>query len=164
MLCSLPLFFICVYYLKSDVLEVDILSDRKVMTITKENLISIILERCKCDYISLEDLLKLFDKMSDESGIISKKKLIKSIKSYHTKVAIKDVYGILEDLIFDSLSSVNEVQDVCIKLFEGISLDGKYIPEKTKKNNLTGKESFVDSKIKPKFNITRSYCEKLNDK
>ena len=140
------------------------MSDSKVITITKENLINTILDRCKCDYISLEDLLKLFDKISDENGAISKKKLIKSIKSHHTKSVIKDVYGALEDLIFDSLSSVNEVQDVCIKLFEGISLDGKYISEKTKKNNLTGKESFVDSKIKPKFNITRSYCEKLNNK
>ena len=36
--------------------------------------------------------------------------------------------------------------------------------EKTKKNNLTGKTEFVSSKIKPKFNITRSYCEKLNRK
>ena len=150
--------------LKSDVLEVDILSDNKVDIITKENLINVILDRCKCDYISSDDLLKLFDKISDENGIISKRKLIKSIKSHYTKNTIKDVYGILEDLIFDSLSSVNENQDVCIKLFEGISLDGKYIHEKTKKNNLTGKESFVDSKIKPRFNITRSYCEKLNNK
>ena len=31
-------------------------------------------------------------------------------------------------------------------------------------NNLTGKTNKVESKIKPKFNITRSYCEKLNSK
>lgn len=74
----------------------------------------------------------------------------------------RDFYNTLENVIFDILCSVNEEQDVCIKLFEGISLDGSYISEKTKKNNLTGKVSFVDSKIKPKFNITRSYCEKLN--
>jgi hypothetical protein len=42
-------------------------------------------------------------------------------------------------------------------------LDGIYVPAKEKKNNLTGKTSFVDSKIKPKFNITRSYVEKLNN-
>ena len=76
----------------------------------------------------------------------------------------KVFYNALEHIIFDSLSSVDENQDVCIRLFEGISLDGKYIPEKTKKNNLTGKENFVGSKIKPKFNVTRSYCEKLNNK
>ena len=59
---------------------------------------------------------------------------------------------------------MNEEQDVCIKLFEGISLDGIYVPEKTKTNNLTGKTNLVKSKIKPKFTITRSYCEKLNNK
>ena len=58
---------------------------------------------------------------------------------------------------------VNDERDVCIKLFEGISLDGKYVPEKTKRNNLTGETNFVESKIKPKFNITRSYCDKLNN-
>ena len=36
--------------------------------------------------------------------------------------------------------------------------------EKAKKNNLTGQVSLVESKVKPKFNITRSYCEKLNNK
>lgn len=132
--------------------------------ITKENLINIILDKCNDDFISTEDLIKLIDKSIDENGTISKKKLIKSIKSSHTKTIIKDVYNMLENIIFDYLSSVDKKQDVCIKLFEGISLDGKYSPEKTKKNNLTGETAFVGSKIKPKFNITRSYCEKLNDK
>lgn len=133
-------------------------------TITKENLINIILDKCKDDFISTEDLLKLIDKSTDDKGVISKKKLIKSIKNSHTKTVIKDVYGTLEDAIFDLISSTNKKQDVCIKLFEGISLDGKYVSEKTKKNNLTGEVSFVESKIKPKFNITRSYCNKLNNK
>lgn len=77
---------------------------------------------------------------------------------------VKEIYNALEKDIFDILSSVNEDRDVCIRLFEGITLDGIYIPKKEKKNNLTGKTSFVESKIKPKFNITRSYCEKLNGK
>ena len=76
----------------------------------------------------------------------------------------RDFYNTLENVIFDILCSVNEEQDICIKLFEGISLDGNYVSEKTKKNNLTGETNFVNSKIKPKFNITRSYCEKLNNK
>ena len=77
---------------------------------------------------------------------------------------IKIVYNALEDLIFDTLASVRQDNDVCIRLFEGVSLDGEYVSEKTKKNNLTGKTELVGSKIKPKFNITRSYCEKLNNK
>ena len=97
---------------------------------------------------------------------ITKENLIRNIAKQTNKniYDIRIFYNALEDIVFNSLCSADEEQDVCIKLFEGISLDGKYIPEKTKKNNLTGKVSFVESKIKPKFNITRSYCEKLNDK
>lgn len=143
-------------------MEVYILSNKSV--ITKENLISIISNKCTDDFISTEELIKLIDKATSENGIISKKKLIKSIKSSHTKTVVKDIYNIFEDVIFDTLSSVDKKQNICIRLFEGISLDGKYEPEKTKKNNLTGEMSLVGSKIKPKFNVTRSYCEKLNNK
>lgn len=97
---------------------------------------------------------------------ITKENIIKDIARQTNKSVYdtKNFYNALENVIFDLLCSANERQDICIRLFEGISLDGKYIPEKTKKNNLTGKVNLVESKIKPKFNITRSYCEKLNDK
>lgn len=96
---------------------------------------------------------------------ITKEVLIKDIaKQTDNNIGdVKDIYNALEKTIFDALSSVNTNGNITIKLFEGISLDGTYIPEKTKKNNLTGEVSFVESKIKPKFNITRSYCEKLNN-
>jgi len=96
---------------------------------------------------------------------ITKENLIKDIakQTNNDMLDIKNIYNTLEDMIFDILSSVNDSQDVNIRLFEGISLNGVYIPEKEKKNNLTGKTSLVESKIKPKFNITRSYCEKLNN-
>lgn len=96
---------------------------------------------------------------------ITKENIIKDIARQTNKSVYdtKNFYNALENVIFDLLCSANERQDICIRLFEGISLDGKYIPEKTKKNNLTGKVNLVESKIKPKFNITRSYCEKLND-
>ena len=139
------------------------MNDKNKLVITKESLINIISGKCKDDYVSIDDLFILIDKATDEDGIISKKKLMKSIKNSHTKSVIKDVYGLLENAIFSSLSSVSKKQDVCIRLFEGISLDGIYVPEQTKKNNLTGEMNFVESKIKPKFNITRSYCEKLNN-
>ena len=95
----------------------------------------------------------------------TKENLIKDISKQTNKNIsdIKEIYNSLEKLIFDILSSVNEDRDVDIRLFEGISLDGIYVPAKEKKNNLTGKTSVVDSKIKPKFNITRSYIEKLNN-
>ena len=95
----------------------------------------------------------------------TKENLIKDIaKQTNNSVSdVKEIYNALEKDIFDILSSVDENQDASIRLFEGISLDGIYVPEKEKKNNLTGKTSLVESKIKPKFNITRSYCEKLNN-
>lgn len=98
--------------------------------------------------------------------VIKKEKLIREVAklSRNNISDIKIIYNVLEDVIFNLLSSVDENEDVCIKLFEGISLEGKYIPEKIKKNNLTGETHSVESKIKPKFNITRSYCEKLNSK
>lgn len=95
----------------------------------------------------------------------TKENLIKDIaKQTNNNISdVKEIYNALEKDIFDILSSTDENQDVSIRLFEGISLDGIYVPEKEKKNNLTGKMSLVESKIKPKFNITRSYCEKLNN-
>ena len=95
---------------------------------------------------------------------ITKDTLIRDIAKQSNKNIgdVKDVYNALEKTLFDILSSVETNGDISIRLFEGISLDGTYIPEKNKKNNLTGEVSLVQSKSKPKFNITRSYCEKLN--
>ena len=95
----------------------------------------------------------------------TKENLIKDIaKQTNQNISnVREVYNALEKDVFDILSSVDEEKDVSIKLFEGISLNGTYVPKAEKKNNLTGKVSFVESKIKPKFNITRSYCEKLNE-
>ena len=140
------------------------MSNKDKVVFTKESLINVVLDKCKDDYVSTEDLLKIIDGAVDEDGVLSKKKLIKSIKNYHTKSVIKDVYNLIESTIFNCLSSVDKKQDVCIKLFEGISIDGTYIPEKTKKNNLTGEFNVVESRIKPKFNVTRYYCEKLKGK
>lgn len=97
---------------------------------------------------------------------ITKESLIKEIakKAKMNIYNVRDFYNILENIIFENLCSVNEENDINIKLFEGISIDGTYCSEKTKKNNLTGEISLVHSKIKPKVNITRSYCEKLNNK
>lgn len=97
---------------------------------------------------------------------ITKEFLIRDIAKQTNKNIsdVKDVYNALEKTIFDILSSVDINGNISIRLFEGISLDGIYVSEKTKQNNLIGEIRFVESKIKPKFNITRSYCEKLNSK
>lgn len=97
---------------------------------------------------------------------ITKEALIRDIanQTNNNISNVREIYNTLEKTIFDILTSVEANGDISIRLFEGISLDGTYISEKIKQNNLTGKSSVVKSKIKPKFNITRSYCEKLNSK
>lgn len=101
----------------------------------------------------------------ENKNIITKENLIKDIaKQTNNNIGdVRDIYNALEDYLFDILSFVNEEQDISIKLFGGISLDGIFVPAKTKVNNLTGEETLVDSKIKPKFKITRSYRERLNN-
>lgn len=95
----------------------------------------------------------------------TKENLIKDIARQTNKNIsdVRDIYNALEKNVFDILSSVDEDKDVGIRLFEGISLNGTFVPEIKKINNLTGKVGYIKSKIKPKCNITRSYCEKLNE-
>ena len=76
---------------------------------------------------------------------------------------VRAVYAELENAIEKYLSSATPDTDVSIRLFEGITLDSTFVPEKTKLNNLTGKVITTTSKIKPKANITRYYCEKLSE-
>ena len=95
----------------------------------------------------------------------TKENLIKDIARQTNKNIsdVRDIYNALEKDVFDILSSVDEDKDVSIRLFEGISLNGTFISKTKKANNLTGEINVVESKIKPKCNITRSYCEKLNE-
>lgn len=141
----------------------DKINQDKTTIITKENLIKLISNNCSDDFISMSDLIKVIDRISDNE-FISKKKLIKSVKDIHTKIVVKDVYNTFEHLIFQLLSSVDKNHDISIRAFEGINIDGTFIPEKKKKNNLTGNINMVSSRIKPKFTITRYYREKLNEK
>ena len=75
---------------------------------------------------------------------------------------VRAIYNELEDMIEEYLSSASPDSDVSIRLFEGITIDSTFIPEKTKVNNLTGNVITTTSKIKPKANVTRYYCEKLS--
>ena len=99
-----------------------------------------------------------------EQIIITKAMLIKDIaKQTHMKVNdVKIMYNTLESTIFDKLSSTNVNNDISIRLFEGVTLDGIYTPETTQKNNLTGEVILIEGRIKPKFSTTRYYREKLN--
>lgn len=75
--------------------------------------------------------------------------------------SVKEIYNALESEIERLLSSADPETDINLRLFEGISISSTFVPEQTKLNNLTGKMLTSSSKIKPKANITRSYCEKI---
>lgn len=95
----------------------------------------------------------------------TKEMLIKEIakKSHKGLRVVKDVYETLESEIATLLSSANSDTDISLRLFEGITIDSTFIPEKTKVNNLTGETITTTSKIKPKAHITRNYREKLTN-
>ena len=77
---------------------------------------------------------------------------------------VKDVYESIEDSVSDALSSANEDSDVSVRLFEGIVLNGVYVPSHEKVNNLTGKTIITKSKIVPKAHITRTSCDKISSR
>lgn len=101
----------------------------------------------------------------DDKKVITytKSMLIKEIAKATKKdsLTIRKIYDALENAIVEILSSADSESDVSIRLFEGIVIDGMYIPEKTKVNNLTGKTMTTTSKIRPKARISRNYCEKI---
>lgn len=103
----------------------------------------------------------------NDKKIITKDKIIKDLakngRLYDIDV-IRMIYKELENNIKKYLSMTTPEQDVKIKLFEGMVVQGEYIQEQTKVNNLTGKEMTIPSRIKPKVAITRTYCDKLNSK
>ena len=94
----------------------------------------------------------------------TKDMLIKQVarKSKLTIEQVKEAVYLLEDEVFEVLSTTSEDKDVSVRLFEGITIDATFVPGKTKVNNLTGKEIEVAGKIKPKANITRYYVSNLN--
>lgn len=93
----------------------------------------------------------------------TKEMLIKKIAEVCRKDVdtVRSVYNALEDNLVKILSTASPQVDVSVRLFKGISIDSVYVPEKKHLNNLTGNVIIAESKIKPKANITRSYCEKI---
>lgn len=95
--------------------------------------------------------------------IYTKDMLIRKIAKMcrRNSTTVRSIYNALEEMIEKILSSATPDTDITIRLFEGITIDSMYVPEKTKINNLTGKVITSTSKIKPKANITRNYRDKL---
>lgn len=74
---------------------------------------------------------------------------------------VRSIYDVMEEKVRFMLSQANENEDVKLKLFEGIALECKFIPEKVRKNNLTGEIITAKSKRKVKGKITKNYLGKL---
>ena len=108
----------------------------------------------------MENQLKTQDKIKNT---YTKDMLIKNIakKCRRDVRSVRDIYNTLEETITTLLSSADSKTDISIRLFEGITIDSVFVPEKTKVNNLTGQVITSTSKIKPKANITRYYRDKL---
>lgn len=71
------------------------------------------------------------------------------------------IHTITDEKIRELLSKANQEQDVSIKLFKGISLDSKYIPEREKRNNFTGEIMIYPPYIKPKVTFSKDYIRGL---
>ena len=95
----------------------------------------------------------------------TKDMLVKRIASEcgESSKTVRDIYNAIEEDVAKLLSCANENTDISIRLFEGITLDSTFLPEKEKLNNLTGETIMTLKKIKPKAHITRNYCEKITN-
>ena len=71
------------------------------------------------------------------------------------------MYNTLESRIHELLLCTSPKVDVRIKLFDGLSIRGTYIPEITKKNNFTGKMTTYRPHIEAKAVFSDNYKKKL---
>lgn len=97
--------------------------------------------------------------------VVTKERMIRSVAE-DTNVSLTDVrliYNALEEKLREYLEGAKPEQNIIVKLFEGISVESKYVPEQEKRNNLTGEVIVAKSKIKPKAIITRNYCDKITN-
>lgn len=74
---------------------------------------------------------------------------------------VRDILSTFENTVAKKLATADLNTDVCVKVFEGVTIDGVFVPEKQKMNNLTGKIITTKNKIKLKANITRNYRNKI---
>lgn len=105
----------------------------------------------------------LLDNSKKNKNVVTKEMLIKLIAKESGKDVnvVKSIYNIFEKVLTKLFAGVDENTDVSVRLFEGVSFDSSFIPQRKRHNNLTGKIIMATSKIKVKANITRNYCEKL---
>lgn len=102
---------------------------------------------------------------------ITKEKIISSVAKSEKEdiTVVKNIYNAIEKKVFESLSNTtpdnNSDNPIVIKLFEGISLKGIYLPERKRKTIFSSNPDgmvTIKSGIDVKANITKRYKEKIN--
>lgn len=116
----------------------------------------------KIDGIISESKKELIEQIYTKvNGTISKSDLLNAMNVLEKNVLL-NFMNVLEDTVYENLKKATEKESIIIALFEGLNIESVYIPQKTKRNNLTGKVILTASKIKPKATFTRTCCEKLS--
>lgn len=93
--------------------------------------------------------------------IITQENLINRIagKEGMNTAAVRKIFKSAEDIIFDCLSSTTPSENTVIKLFDGLSLECSYIPER---EIHTYDHIACKARLWTKPKITRYYNRKLN--
>lgn len=96
--------------------------------------------------------------------VINEDQLIKDIAySEDMNVAtVRKVIKRMEYTIFDYLSFATPVENVTVKIIDGLSVESKHIPEKICKHPETQEEIIAPSRLRCKPKITRYFNRKLN--
>ena len=93
---------------------------------------------------------------------ITQENIIKDIaeKEDMNVATVRKIIKRMEKCIFDYLSSTTPTENTVVKILDGLSLECKYIPERTIH---TYEHTQCDEKIWAKPKITRYYNRKLNN-
>lgn len=105
-------------------------------------------------------------KKSKKNSTHNRESLIKRIvqQTGRSEDVVRQIYNTLDTVVFDTLASATEDEDVKIKLFNGITMTSSFMPSKHQINNLTGKMIQTACKIRPKVTISRDYRSRMNQR
>lgn len=100
-----------------------------------------------------------------KNTVYTKEKIIRKVtsKTVFDLPMVKYVYNAIGDVIEELLLTARPNNEVTLKLFNGLSITGTFMPSKTKTNNLTGQTIKVPSKIKVKMMASREFCDRINE-
>lgn len=96
--------------------------------------------------------------------IITQDELIKEISTKEDidVATVRKVFKSAEKIIFDYLSSITPTENIMIKLFNGLNINRKYIPEK-----MYSKGMFINIELPEHCNtsgtVTKYYKNKVNE-